>query len=285
VSQYRERALAGETATLAEWNEYLIAFHQKHGRFGEKVVEQMHTSSGETSYDLLASRIQAMAPDARAILDIGCGDGTLMARIAERFGHEVSLTGIELVEMDVARARERLPTAALLCGDASDLAVGQKSQDVVTSHLAFMAMPSIDRVLARAHNALRPFGVLAFVAEDPLGGGTVFGLVGSAVAIVRKRFPNFSAKTPRPMAIEREDVLQALLARIGFTRVAIEPFRISAKLSAEQLWAFVEGSYPFGVLDGAARNDLREELRTQISAIERDPDGAVFALRFVTAYA
>ena len=285
MSRYLERALSGETATSQEWNDHLIAFHREYSGVTEDLLLQMETPGGETSYDVLASRIKALAPGAKAVLDIGCGNGVLLARIAERFGREIALTGIDLSEPDIARARKRLPGATFLCGDALALGMSQKSEDVVTSHLAFMAMPALGAVLERARNALRDSGLLAFVAEDPLAGGTIFELLGSAVAAVRDRFPAFTPSIPGREPIERADVLQPLLARAGFSRVSIEPFAVRARLSGEQIWHFVERSYPFGLLDATARDDLRETLGARIGAIEHGPEGAMLALRFVSAHA
>ena len=182
MTRYLDRALAGETATQQEWNDHMIAFHSAHRRWGENLIGEMLTAGGETSYDLLAAHIKAAAPEAKAILEIGCGDATLLVRIAKLFGPTVALTGIDLVEADIVDARERLPAATFLCGDALVLDMNQKSQDVVTSHLAFLVMPAVEQVLVRARSALREPGLLAFVAEDPLGGGAIFELVGGAIA-------------------------------------------------------------------------------------------------------
>ena len=283
MTPYLERTLAGETPTPQEWNDHMIAFHRVWGRWGENLICQMQTAGGETSYDLLASRIKALSPQAKAILDIGCGDGTLLVRIANLFGPDIALTGIDLVETDIADARKRLPAATFLCGDALALDMDRESQDVVTSHLAFMAMPAIERVLARARSALRESGVLAFVIEDPLGGGTIFELLGSAVAALRRRFRGFTPTAPGRAPMERAEDVRALLARAGFARVSIEPFTVSIALSARQLWHVVERTYPFGLLDAALRNDLRDALRAEINAATAGAEKAVSALRLVSA--
>ena len=283
MTPYLDRALAGETATAQEWNDHMIAFHRVWGRWAENLICEMQTAGGETSYDLLVSSINALSPQAKAILDIGCGDGTLLVRITKLFSPDVALTGIDLVESDIAYARERLPAATFLGGDALSLDMDPKSQDVITSHLAFMTMPAIERVLARARIALREPGVLAFVIEDPLAGGTIFELLRSAVAALRRRFRDFTPTTPGRAPMERAEDVRALLARAGFERISIEPFTVSIALSAEQLWHVVERTYPFGLLDAPLRRDLRDALRAQLTAAAAGPEKAVSALRLVTA--
>jgi trans-aconitate methyltransferase len=284
VSRYLERALAGETATRDEWNEHVIAFHRVHNRWGERTIAQMHTPGGDSSYDVLASRIKELAPGARAILDIGCGDGTLLARIAERYGPAVALTGIDLVDTDIAVARERLPAATLLTGDAIEVDMSQESQDVVTSHLAFMAMPLLDKILARARHALREPGVLAFVVEDPLADNAIFALFGRAVTAVRERFPGFVPAAPGRAAIEHAENLQALLDRAGFFGVSTEPLTVGARLSAEQLWHFIDASYPFGLLDSTTSRYLYDALAPQIATMVHGQEHLTIALRLVTAH-
>jgi trans-aconitate methyltransferase len=283
VSQYLERALAGETATVQEWNDHLIAFHAAYDRIGEHLIEQMRTPGGENSYELLASCIRELAPKAQALLDIGCGDGTLLVEIERRFGPRLALTGIDLVEPDIAQARRRLPAATFFSGDALDVDMGPTSQDVVTSHLTFMAMPALDRVLARARLALREHGLLAFVIEDALA-GEILELGGTAAAAVRGKFPSFSPGTPGREAIERANVMQDLLERMGFARISIEPFVVSAKLSAAQMWQLIEATYPFGLLDTPMRAYVHEAISARIDEIIKSGRETTLAFRLVTAH-
>lgn len=282
MSRYLEHALAGETATRGEWNEHVIAFHRIHNRWGEHTIGKMCTASGDSSYDALASRIEKLAPGARAVLDIGCGDGTLLLRLAERFGPTVALTGIDLVDTDIAAARLRLPGATLLTGDAIDTGMSHKSQDVVTSHLVFMAMPALDEILTRARHSLRHPGLLAFVVEDPLAGDAVFSMFGRAVAVVRERFPGFTPATPGRAPIEHEESLRALLQRAGFSKISTEPLIVGARLSAEHLGHFLDASYPFGLLDAATRRHLHDALAPLIETMAKQE--LTIALRLVTAY-
>ncbi|MGB6985268.1 MAG: class I SAM-dependent methyltransferase, partial [Candidatus Aquilonibacter sp.] len=158
MTRYLDRVLVGDAPTPQEWNEHLVAFHRRYRGSTEELVSRMHTQSGQTSYEVLASRIKELEPDARAILDVGCGDGALLVRIGRRFDDDVALTGIDLSDTEIARARERLAQATFLWGDALELDMDEKSLDVVTSHLAFMAMPHTSRILARAPRALRAAG-------------------------------------------------------------------------------------------------------------------------------
>ena len=285
MTRYLERVMAGEPATVTEWNDHLIAFHRAYTGATPALVTDMRAPDGRGSYDLLAQWIKTLAPGARDILDVGCGDGTLVRELTRTFGPNVALTGIDLSEDELARARATSPNARLLRGDASAANLGQKSYDVVTSHLAFMAMSEIRTILARLRGALRSDGMLIFVCEDPLSGGAIFELVLEAIAILRGRASSFAPIVPQREPIEHDEVLCGLLRDAGFAAVRVEHFSLRGKLSEEQLWAFIEQCYPLGLLEPALRGGLHDAMRLRLQAIVRSGAVVDFPLRFVAACA
>ena len=283
MTRYLDRMMAGEDATVAEWNDHVLAFHRAYAGATPSLVMRMRTLDGQGSYDFLAHRIKTLAPGARDILDVGCGDGTLLREITRAFGPDVALTGVDLSEDELARARATVPKARLLCGDASATSLGQKSYDVVTSHLAFMAMSEIGTVLRRLRVALRGDGMLIFVCEDPLAGGGIFELVLDAIAILRSRVSSFAPNVPRREAIEYDEVLCASLRDAGFAEVSVEHFSLRGMLAEDQLWAFIERCYPLGLLEPALRVGLRDAMRSRLQAIVRSGAAVGFPLRLVVA--
>jgi trans-aconitate methyltransferase len=285
VTRYLDRVMVGEPATVAEWNDHLIAFHRAYTGATPRLVRDMRAPDGRGSYDLLAQRIKTLASGAHDILDVGCGDGTLLRELTRAFGPNVALTGVDLSEDELARARATLPNARLLRGDASAANLGQKSHDVATSHLAFMAMSEIRAVLARLRVALRSDGMLIFVCEDPLSGGAIFELALEAIAILRGRASSFAPNVPQREPIERDEVLCSLLRETGFAEVQLEHFSLCGKLAEEQLWAFIERCYPLGLLEPALRSGLRDAMRSRLHAIVYSGVAVDFPLRFVVARA
>lgn len=281
--RYLDRVIAGELPTPDEWNDHLIAFHREYAVSTADSMSLLRTARGETSYDVLTARLNAWAPDARDVLDLGCGDGTLLAQIAGIFGPGVRLTGVDLCDAQIARARKNLPGVSFLCGDATVVKMGQNAYDAVVAHLSLMAMARVGTVLQRAHSALRPSGLLAFVCEDPLAGDTIFGLMASAMALLRDRLPNFEPLVPGRASIEHDEILLELLGDAGFATITIERFCLHGMLTADQLWRFVEQTYPLGLLESS----LRLDLRGAILAVGGSPEftETSLALRLVCAYA
>jgi len=117
-----------------------------------------------------------LAPDRyRAILDVGCGTGTLLARLHDR-APQAHLLGIDVSSamLGVARATLHSVDADLWHGTASHLPLADGSIDLVTmvSMLHYLRRPSVACVEAR--RVLRPGGVLAIVDYRPrVGTGSV----------------------------------------------------------------------------------------------------------------
>lgn len=109
----------------------------------------------------IARTLDCLAPQANErILDVGCGTGLALARLAET-QTALSLAGVDLSAEMLARARSRLPRAVLLArGEARLLPFADASFDaVVTSNmLHFLAEPA--RALGEAGRVLAPGGRL-----------------------------------------------------------------------------------------------------------------------------
>jgi SAM-dependent methyltransferase len=74
----------------------------------------------------LASRL----PDGARVLELGCGGGTRETRdLAARF----SLTGVDLSERQLERARTRVPAATFVRGDLTEIDFGTGSFDAVVA--------------------------------------------------------------------------------------------------------------------------------------------------------
>jgi SAM-dependent methyltransferase len=285
VTRYLDRVMAGEQPTEAEWNEHLVAFHHAYTSVTPALMSQLRAPDGRTSYEVLAQRIKALVPNARDILDVGCGDGTLLRELERTFDSTISLTGVDLSEDELARGRAISSSVRFVRGEVSAIDLGRKSYDVVTSHLAFMAMSEIGKILAHTCGALRGDGMLIFVCEDPLAGGAMFGLIRGAIEHLRVRLNNFAPIVPRREAIEDNEVLWSLLREAGFGKARVERLSLRGALTEEQLWAFLERCYPLGMLEPALRSELRYAMHSRMHAIAASGSVAELPLRFVVATA
>jgi ubiquinone/menaquinone biosynthesis C-methylase UbiE len=111
--------------------------------------------------DLLA---RSIPPRPAAVLDIGCGDGTLLADIRGRWP-DVGVSGLDLQPERIDEARAKVPEARLVVGSADDLPFDDRSFDVVCAITLMSSLPS-ERMEADATReigrVLRPGGWLVW---------------------------------------------------------------------------------------------------------------------------
>ncbi len=112
-------------------------------------------------------------PHARGrVLDVGCGTGALLARLAARG----QATGFDLSQDMLTRAARRRKEgrfeAALVCGDVEHLPFRDGAFESVVSTFAVNAMPDLESALGEMLRVLEAGGSLAFttVGEAQRGG-------------------------------------------------------------------------------------------------------------------
>ena len=122
-----------------------------------------------------------IAPNAR-VLDIGCGQGLLASLLRECATLErqgqwprswpaapagAHVTGIELMERDVQRARAALgKSAEFICGDMRSTPFPEVDVVVILDVLHYITVPEQDAVLARVRRALPVGGRLLLRVGD-----------------------------------------------------------------------------------------------------------------------
>ncbi|MEQ1891297.1 MAG: class I SAM-dependent methyltransferase [Planctomycetota bacterium] len=108
-------------------------------------------------------------PARARILDLGCGTGELVTRLAREYP-EASITGVDLHEPHLALARERCrefgARVRFTPGDAFALDFAAGSFDLVLCRHMLQAVPGPERVLAEMKRVTRAGGWLHVVAED-----------------------------------------------------------------------------------------------------------------------
>lgn len=107
----------------------------------------------------LASELAARLADGAVVVELGCGGGT---RETRELAHRFELTGYDLSERQLERARERVPEAHFVHADFTALELEPDSVDAVVSFYAFNHVPRelLPRLLGRIHDWLRPGGWL-----------------------------------------------------------------------------------------------------------------------------
>ena len=197
-----------------------------------------------TSYDRL---IAAVPPGAR-VLDLGCGDTYLVARLGPR-----------AIGLDLAPSRGREGgAAAIVAGRAQALPFADRAFDACVCHLAFMLFDDLERVVSELRRVVVPGGVFAAV----LGGGpTAGGADGDAddaddafrrfLAIASPRGGGFGDRRASTEAGWRE-LFACRDAPGGAGGPRFERFVVDLSGPFAEVWRFLGASYQLSGADAPA---------------------------------
>jgi ubiquinone/menaquinone biosynthesis C-methylase UbiE len=113
--------------------------------------------------DELVSRVDNGAQ----VLELGCGDG----RITERFAQRFDVVGVDISSEQLRLAHAALPETTFIHADLMELDFPRSSFEAITAFYVFMHIPRDDHpeLLRRIHCWLKPGGV--FIAPMSTVGG------------------------------------------------------------------------------------------------------------------
>ena len=125
--------------------------------------------------------LHARLPSHADVLDIGCGCGVPVARSLAAAGHRV--TGVDLSEVQIERARRLVPTGTFVRADATRLDLPPAGFDAVVCLYTLIHVPLAEqpRLIGRIADWLRPGGwLLATTGHEAWTGTDGNWLGGSA---------------------------------------------------------------------------------------------------------
>jgi SAM-dependent methyltransferase len=134
----------------------------------------------DTKYGLWISELRQRLPSGGAVLDVGCGCGIPVARDLVGAGH--SVTGVDISEVQIRRARQLVPGATFLQADVTAVDFPATCFDAVVALYALIHIPLGEQpgLLERITAWLRPGGLFPAtmgyrawtgIEENWLGGG------------------------------------------------------------------------------------------------------------------
>ena len=134
-------------------------------------------------YDGWLADLQDRVPAAGRVLDIGCGCGVPVARLLSAAGYGV--TGVDISDVQIERARQLVPAASFIRADATELDFPTGSFDAVICLYALIHMP-LDRqppLLRLISRWLRPGGWFLITTGQDAWTGTEDNWLGGPAAM------------------------------------------------------------------------------------------------------
>jgi SAM-dependent methyltransferase len=182
----------------------------------------------EVVTDLL---LQTAAPRrGEAVLDVGCGTGATLLRLAAAVGMEGHVLGCDVSAPMLALARQRI-AAAEVCNvnvvqaDAQSHEFPENAFDLLISRFGVMFFAHPTAAFTNLRRPLRPEGRLAFVCWAPLADNPFFLLPMQIAARHLGSAEPTPPRAPGPLAFSEPDYVRDILASAGWKEVQIKDRR------------------------------------------------------------
>ena len=237
----------------------------------------------------LAAQIEAIWPQEEsifarhplgdaAVLDVGCGTGEIIVRLAEKYPR-ASFTGIDLEEAHLARAAEACAAFGervhLQTGDALALPFADASFDLVICRHLLQAVPDAARVIGEILRVLRPGGRMHLIAED-------YGMLWchptnlDSDGFWQTLPPRYSAAVGCDLHVGRKTFTllhDAGMSDIAADYVVVDTLRVDREIFA-RIWEAWRDGYTDTIAEhaGVTREELEQRWSEMLSCA-RDPRG------------
>lgn len=220
---------------------------------------------------------RAAVKTGETVIDVGCGCGSTSFDLVKRVGAGVRVTGIDISQPMLNRARELTPAGApveFVLADATVYPFAPASTDLLFSRFGvmFFAQPSVS--FANMRKALRPGGRLAFACwRTPRDNPWMMLGLQEAYKHVPK-LPEVKPEDPGPFAFASEERVHKILGEAGFSNIAMERVDLALDIATGRgLEAAIESVLAIGptsrALEGQPLDKIAaatQSIRTMLTA-------------------
>ncbi len=208
-----------------------------------------------------------------AVLDLACGDGFLLSRLATRKQSALSLCGIDISQGELEAAKQRLgDSATLLYSKSQSLKIVDNSFDIVLCHMALMLMEEVDDVLSEVHRVLKRGAIFSAIigARSPFPTG--LETFGSYLSQYKRKIEFESVRFGDSRLSTNEGIGRLFSAH--FKDLKIENLFNQRRYTAAELWAWFSGMYNLHLLSKEYAGEIEQRFISMAGA-HLDADGKI----------
>lgn len=131
---------------------------------GEQRMNAYAVSTIKKAVNTILKECNASNDSDFSVLDVGCGDGTILQFVTQSGIEEPALFGVDLTPNRIARAKKKLPNATFSCEDALSFDLKQKFSLVMAFDLFshFTEKKDILKCLEQCKKHLKPNGIFVW---------------------------------------------------------------------------------------------------------------------------
>jgi SAM-dependent methyltransferase len=218
---------------------------------------------GRSSYALLVDDVASL-PRLETVVDLACGDGYLLAMLAERLP-AAAIVGIDITpeELELASNRHLPQNVRLSGGRAEALPLPDAGADAVVCHMALMLFDNAQSVVDELARVIRPGGVFAAVLGPAPGSSELVTQYGALLheAEHAESLPPLRVGDP---ATNTEQSLLTLFSGDAWSELIVDDVTLSFEGSDEQIKATLLGMYNVARLSDRGRAELARRLSSII---------------------
>jgi SAM-dependent methyltransferase len=159
------------------------------------------------------------------VLDIGCGTGTSTLRAAHQVGGDGHVTGVDISEPMLARARDLAAGVANVefsTADAADYPFAAHSMDAAISRFGVMFFVDPVRAFANIRTSLKPGARMTMAAWGPLDANPWFQVPMYAAKRRLGAPPAVDPDAPGPLAFRDPERVLKILHAAGFSQSDVD---------------------------------------------------------------
>jgi ubiquinone/menaquinone biosynthesis C-methylase UbiE len=182
--------------------------------------------------DILIDRAKIRSGE--RVLDVGCGSGSTTFAFAKAVGPGGHVTGIDISEPMLARAREVTPADApveFALADATIYPFTPESFDLLASRFGVMFFADPALSFTNLRKGMRRTGRLAFACWREARENPFFMVPLQAVYRHVPKMPQVGPEDPGPFAFASEARVKRILDAAGFSEVAMEPVDLALDIA------------------------------------------------------
>jgi len=219
--------------------------------------------------DVLINR--AAVKSGQAVIDIGCGCGATSFDLLRAVSSAGRVTGIDISDPMLGRARELAPAGApvdFVLADATVYPFPPARTDLLFSRFGVMFFAEPSESFANMRKALRPDGRLVFACwRTPRDNPWMMLALQEAYKHVPK-LPEMKPDDPGPFSFANEERVRRILGEAGFADVELERVDLSLDIATGRgLEAAVETVLAIGPASRALENQPEEKIAAATQSI------------------